>query len=156
MRKQLIHAAPPEGMPQESWLDLEQVARVELTSEDAAHPFEAALVTGSETGWCAADPGEQTIRIIFDQPLRLRRIWLQFVERVAERTQEFVLRWSADSGKSYRDIVRQQYTFSPGGATSEVEDLRVDLAGVTTVELTIAPDRGRGEAWASLAQLRLA
>jgi len=157
MRKQLIHAMAPERMPQEGWLDLEQVgARVELTSEDAAHPIEAALAPGSETGWRAAEPGEQTIRIIFDQPLRLRRVWLEFVDRIADRTQEFVLRWSADSGKTYREVVRQQYTFSPGGATREVEDLKVDLAGVTTMELTIAPDRGRGETRASLAQLRLA
>jgi hypothetical protein len=156
MRKQLTHASLDEQIPDQPWLDLERVARVELTSEDAAYPIEAALVSGSENGWRAAVPGDQTIRIIFDQPLRLQRIWLRFVERVAERTQEFVLRWSADGGKTFRDVVRQQYTFSPGGATSEVEDLKVELAGVTTMELTIAPDRGRGVARASLAQLRLA
>src|SRR5919197_583910 len=156
MRKELTHASPGKEMPDQPWLDLERVARVELTSEDVAYPIEAASIPGSENGWRAAVPGDQTIRIIFDQPLRLRRVLLRFVERIAERNQEFVLRWSADGGKTFRDVVRQQYTFSPGGATTEVEDLRVELDEVTTMELTISPDRGRGEARASLAQLRLA
>ena len=36
-----------------------------------------------------------------------------FQEDEQERTQEFVLRWSPDGGQSYREIVRQQYNFSP-------------------------------------------
>ena len=52
--------------------------------------------------------------------------------------------------------MRQQYTFSPGGATSEIEELEVDLAGVTVLELTIIPDQGRGQVHASLAEWRLA
>jgi hypothetical protein len=143
-------------VPQDTWLDPEQVAQVEVTSEDAAHPIEAALLPGRESGWRAAEPGEQTIRLIFDQPLRLRRIWLHFVEPAAQRTQEFVVRWSADEGRSFRDLVRQQYTFSPQGATSEVEDFQVDLSGVTAIQLTIIPDQGRGRAQASLAGWRLA
>src|SRR5919197_1037563 len=82
MRKELTHASPGKQMPDQPWIDLERVTRVELTSEDAAHPIEAALVPGSETGWRAAVPGDQTIRIIFDQPLRLRRVLLRFVERI--------------------------------------------------------------------------
>jgi hypothetical protein len=92
---------------------------------------------------------------VFREPQRLRRIWLRFVEAEAERTQEFVLRWSPD-GRSFRDVVRQQYTFSPAGATSEVEDLAVELASVSALELTIIPDQGRGRAYASLAEWRIA
>jgi hypothetical protein len=40
----------------------------------------------------------------------------------ATRTQEFVLRWSRDTGHSFREIVRQQWNFSPSGGTREVED----------------------------------
>src|SRR6266498_2145511 len=125
MRKRVLNLGPRGQVPQDTWLDPEQVAQVEVTSEDAAHPIEAALLPGRESGWRAAEPGEQTIRLIFDQPLRLRRIWLHFDEPAAERTQEFVVRWSADEGRSFRDLVRQQYTFSPQGATSEVEDFQV-------------------------------
>jgi hypothetical protein len=80
---------------------------------------------------------------------------LRFAEAGANRTQEFVLRWSSDAGRSFHDIVRQQYTFSPDGATSEIEDLSVDLAAVTALELTIKPDQGRGEAYASLEEWRI-
>ena len=52
--------------------------------------------------------------------------------------------------------MRQQYTFSPRGATSEVEEFRVNLTGVTAMELAIEPDQGRGEALATLAEWRLA
>jgi hypothetical protein len=156
MRKRVVHGAPRERVPQETWVDLERAAQVEVTSEDAGYPIEAALLQGGESGWRAAEGGEQTIRLIFDQPRSLRRILLHFLEPEAERTQEFVLRWSADRGRSFRELVRQQFTFSPRGATSEVEDFQVDLAGVTALELTIIPDQGRGAARASLAEWRLA
>jgi hypothetical protein len=52
--------------------------------------------------------------------------------------------------------MRQQYTFSPEGSTTEVEDLNVDLPTVTALELTIIPDQGRGQAHASLSEWRLA
>jgi hypothetical protein len=129
---------------------------VEITSEDAAHPVESALLPGSVSGWRAAGPGKQTIRIIFTRPQPLRRIWMKFVETGAGRTQEYVLRWSADGGQSFREIVRQQWNFSPGGATAEAEDYHVELPAVTVLELSIIPDISGGEAVASLEQLRLA
>jgi hypothetical protein len=79
-----------------------------------------------------------------------------FHEDEQERTQEFVLRWSADGGQSYREILRQQDNFSPPAATHEVEDYDVDLDGVTALELKIVPDISGGGARASLAQLRIA
>jgi hypothetical protein len=79
-----------------------------------------------------------------------------FDERDASRTQEFVLRWSADGGRTYRDIVRQQYTFSPPGTTQEIEDYAVELEGVTAVELNIVPEIGGGPARASLSEWTLA
>jgi hypothetical protein len=157
MRKRIIPSVPKDTPPSsEDWLDLERLAQVEITSEDAAHPIESALLPGRNLGWRATGPGEQTIRLLFAHPQRLRRIWLEFVEPVTERTQEFVLRWSQDGGQSFREIARQQWNFSPQGATCETEDHRVDLSGVTVLELSIIPDIGRGNAHASLAKLRLA
>jgi hypothetical protein len=78
------------------------------------------------------------------------------VESDTERTQEFLLRWSPDGGKSYQEIVRQQWNFSPNGATGETEDLHVELPAVTVLELSIIPDISGGNALASLAKLRLA
>ncbi len=147
---------PQEAMAPDRWLDLERLARVEVTSEEAAHPIEAALRPGMDAGWRAAQPGEQTIRLIFDQPQRLRRIGLLFVEPEMARTQEFVLRWSPDEGRSFREIVRQQWNFSPSGAVRKVESYRVDLWDVTALELAIVPDQRGGTARASLAEWRLA
>lgn len=153
MQKRMVHASvmPPHG----TWLDLDALADAELTSEDAAHPVEAALGSGEGSGWRASGPGTQWIRLVFHRPQRLQRIRLRFEEPDTERTQEFTLRWSADGGRTFREVVRQQYTFSPSGATSEVEDLNVELAAVTALELTIIPDQP-GRAYASLAEWRVA
>ena len=157
MRKRLMNRAPKDiSPPDQDWLNLEQLATVEITSEDALHPIESALlVTGQGSGWLAEEPGEQTIRLIFDHPVRLGRIWLLFVESEVERTQEFVLRWSPDNGQTFREIVRQQWNFSPPDSIRELEDYRVDLAGVTIFELTIMPNKNGGAARASIAELRL-
>ncbi len=157
MRKRVINEHPQDISPDiQSWLDLEHLAQVEFTSEDTAHPVEAALTPVTGSGWRASQAGEQTIRLTFDEPQRIRRICILFHENQQERTQEFVLRWSPDRGQSYREIVRQQYTFSPPGTTREYEDYTVNIEGVTVFELRIIPDiRGVG-AIASLAELRLA
>ena len=96
------------------------------------------------------------IRIIFEEPLSLRRILLMFNEEEHARTQEFVLRWLPEGEGIARDIMRQQYNFSPPGTTREIEDHRVELNGVTALELRIVPDISGGGACASLAQMRLA
>ncbi len=96
------------------------------------------------------------MRLRFEEPLSIKRIWLNFVKSDIERTQEYVLRWSADGGKSWREIVCQQWNFSPSGATREMQDLQVGLEQMNLLELIITPDISDGNALASLAQLRLA
>ena len=157
MRKRIITPVQQEtASPDQDWLNIERIAEVEITSEDAAHPIESALLPDRVSGWRAAGPGKQTIRLLFASPQRLRRIWLNFMETHTERTQEYVLRWSPDGGQSFQEIVRQQWNFSPQGATSETEDYHVELPAVTVLELSIIPDTSGGNAIASLAQLRLA
>jgi hypothetical protein len=157
MRKRIInqstHTIPPAD---QGWLDLERLAQVEITSEDPAHPIELALTTIAGTGWRAAQPREQVIRFLFDEPQRLKRIRIQFDEDKRERTHEFVLGWSSDGGRSYHEILRQQYTFSPPSTTHEVEDYTVKLDGVTVLELRIIPDISGSNALASLTQLQVA
>lgn len=157
MRKLVGRPASREAArDEEDWLDLERTARVEISSEEESHPVEAALVRCAWSGWRAAGPGEQTLRLLFDEPRRLRRISLLFLEEERARTQEFVLRWSPDGGQTFREVVRQQYNFSPAGATREAEDYEVALDGVTALELVITPDVSGGPARASLEWLRLA
>jgi len=157
MRKRIIGHGPGEVAAAEpGWVDLGLLAQVEITSENVDHPIESALIPGTISGWRAAEPGEQTIRLWFNEPLRLKRIQLLFQEGEQERTQEFVLRWSPDGGQSYREIVRQQYNFSPPETAREIEDYAIELEGVTALELKIVPDISGGSARASLAQLRVA
>jgi hypothetical protein len=156
MRKRITSQPQREShLANTSWLDLEALAQVEVTSEDAAHPIESALLTVGATGWRAERPGEQTVRLLFEAPQRLRRIRLLFREEKETRTQEFVLRWSPTAESSWRDVVRQQYHFSPSGATEEIEEYQVELEDVAALELTIVPNLSGGS-YASLAQLRLA
>jgi hypothetical protein len=155
MRKRFIAANEP-SFREAGWLDADTLAKVDVSSEDAAYPIEGALNEASGPGWRAARSGRQVIRLLFDKPRRLSRIRLAFHEADASRTQEVVLRWSSDGGESYRDLVRQQYNFSPPGTCDEVEDYRVDLDGVTSLEIDIVPDIRGGSACASLKAVRLA
>ena len=157
MRKRLITTASQDAPHlDEGWLDLDSAATVEVTSEAKEYPVESALVSEEMRGWHAADSGTQTIRLIFDEPQRLTRIALVFEETETERTQEFVLRWSSDGGRSFQEIVRQQWNFSPPATTREVEEYRAELSNITVLELIIVPDKSRGAARASLKSLRLA
>ena len=158
--KRVIDAVPVSASSDHSladqWIDLASEARVEISSEDPEHPIEAALLSTSQGGWRAARPGEQTIRLIFDRPQHVRRIHLLFEERDRTRTQEFALHWSPDGGRSFKEIVRQQWNFSPAGSVREAEDYQVDLPDVTTLELAIVPDISKDEVHASLASWRVA
>ena len=157
MRKRQISPTPPSvQLSGEAWIDVEHVALVEVTSEENGYPIESALQETENRGWRAANSGTQTIRLIFDEPQTLRRIWLIFEDSENTRTQEFVLRWSPDAGNSFREIIRQQWNFSPPDAIREAEDYAVELSGVTALELVIVPDKNGGAARASLASLRLA
>jgi hypothetical protein len=158
MRKRVIPSIPhssPIAAADQQWLDLESIAAVEVTSEENGFPIEAALLPGQDQGWRAAVPGTQSIRLQFDQPQRLTRIWLCFEERQTTRTQEFVLKCSSGASDPFRDIVRQQWNFAAPDATREVEDYAVQLHDVKILELTIVPETSGRPARASLLRLRL-
>ena len=156
MRKRLITPSPETIRSRaDGWLDVERAAVVEITSEEKDYPVESVFISGETRGWRAAAPGPQTIRLVFDQPQRLKQISIVFEENETTRTQEFVLRWSSDGGSSFREIVRQQWNFSPSETTREVEEYRVELSNVTVLELVIVPSMSGGTARASLQRLRL-
>src|SRR5215467_9937548 len=153
MRKQISKLMSNVRATEQAWLDLENIASVEMTSEEQAFPIESALVGQGKQGWRAAEPGVQTIRVIFDQPQRLKRISLVFVETEAQRTQEFTIKWSPDRGNCSQEIVRQQWNFSSPNATREIEDYAVELSNVAVLDLTIEPDKDNRTARASLLSL---
>lgn len=156
MRKRLITPTTETVRSRsEGWLDVERAAVVEVTSEDEHFPVESAFVSEEGRGWRAAVSGSQTIRLVFDQPQRLKRISLIFEEHETTRIQEFVLRWSPDGGTSFREIVRQQWNFSPPATIREIEEYQVELTNATVLELIIVPDMSGGATRASLKNWRL-
>src|ERR1700677_320436 len=158
MRKRIVGSdrmAPKSG-PASRWMDLAEIATVEVTSEDPEFPVESVFSGNGGPGWRASQKGEQQIRLIFDQALAVNRIQLHFLEPTRDRLQEFTVRWLAADGGQPKEIVRQQWNFSPSGSTSELEDYEVNLDGVSTVELVIKPDLTHNEALATLAAWRVA
>ena len=59
MRKQIIGEKQEKtASADQDWLNVEGLAEVEITSEDAAHPIESALLPGQASGWRAAEARE--------------------------------------------------------------------------------------------------
>jgi hypothetical protein len=156
MKKRTIGPAGVSSAKESEWLPLDELAEVEITSESAEHPIEAALVPGRVGGWRAETAGKQTIRVRFEQPRRVQSVRVVIEERERARTQEFVLRAAVEPAGPWREIARQQFNFSPAGATREQEDYQIALPSVAGLELTIIPEIGGGDARASLQQFRVA
>jgi uncharacterized protein involved in type VI secretion and phage assembly len=145
VRKSLITRIPQIApLRDQTWMDVDRIASVEVSSEESDHPIESALLLEGKRGWRASDPGVQTIRLIFDEPQKLKRILLIVEDTENSRTQEFVLRWSPNTQYSSREIVRQQWNFSPPDSVRETEEYAVELSEVKVLELEIVPDKSGG------------
>ena len=139
-------------------LDVAGVATIDYSSEDPAHPVERILDDQAGPGgsyWAAAqaDTTEQLV-LAFDRPQSIKRLVYTVEEAEHQRTQEMHIEASADGGRTYRRILVQEYTFSPGGATFEREDLTLELREVTHMRLTVVPNK-QGSGVAKLTSLRL-
>jgi hypothetical protein len=106
--------------------------------KEDGYPVESVLQAQENRGWRAATPGTQIIRLIFDEPHKLERIWLVFDDVEETRSQEFILRWSPSRNGSFWEIVRQQWDFSPHGSAPEIKDYAVELPEAAVLELIIA------------------
>jgi hypothetical protein len=158
IRKRLMseQSSIPAESPGE--IDIARLAVFAYASEDPAHPLEH-LIDGSRgrggTRWASTRPNA-TERIVleFDHPQRISRLVYEVEECSQERTQEVRVEVSTDRGRTYRQVLAQDFTFSPQGATFQREDLRLDLSAITDLSLTIVPDKG-GSGVATLTSLRL-
>jgi hypothetical protein len=155
MRKRIVGVGAPAPESGPAWLDLENIATVEVSSEEPGYPVESVFVSGPQPGWRAKDPGEQKLRVIFDEPTPIHVIELHFTESQSERTQEFRLGWESAEGRQTREIVRQQWNFSPHGAVQQVERYDVNLERVSIVELSINPDIANPNTKATLLKWRM-
>jgi hypothetical protein len=134
-------------------------ATVSITSAAEGYPIDHVFDESRGPGgsqWIAGEPGQQTLIIAFHDPQTIRRVTLEVEEREAARTQEVQLSTSTDGGRSYKEVRRQEFTFSPDGATWECEDWMVTEHNVTHVRLVLKPDKGRTDCTAKMTSLILA
>jgi hypothetical protein len=151
MRKKLIPSNETKAQP--LGLDVSSLATVLVSSESEDHPVENAFDARRGPGgtyWMASERGEQTIILEFDAPQTIRRVNLEIEEKEASRRQEITLSVSVDAGTSYREHVRQEYNFSPPGATFQREEWQLSADRVTHLRLRIKPDKGETECRATL------
>jgi hypothetical protein len=117
VRKTILrHDIRPATSSSNEWFGVDAIAEIGVTSEAAAAPVENVLYPDREVGWRAGEPGSQIIRITFGGPTNIGRIQLAFSEPQFARTPEFTLHCVIAGGER-REVIRQQWTFSPRVST---------------------------------------
>jgi hypothetical protein len=158
LRKHIIRPTTAIPAPTPGEIDIAAVATVLVTSEAPEHPVDHAFDAHRGPGgsrWVAGEPGEQTLILAFDAPQAIRRVILEVEELEVPRTQELQLAVSTDGGRTYREVLRQDYNFSPPGTSFEREDWTLDAVGVTHLRLMIRPDKGSKPCRATITSLAL-
>ncbi|HEY3198232.1 MAG TPA: hypothetical protein VGJ57_09475 [Nitrospirales bacterium] len=157
LRKQVgAHPATTGAHPDE--IPVAAVATVLVTSEAADHPIDNVFDGQRGSGgsrWVAEKSGEQAVTLVFDVPQKIRKVTIEVEEETVSRTQEVVLAVSYDGGQKYRELVRQEFNFSPPGTTFEREEWTVPGEPVTHLRLWIKPDKGGRMCRATLTSLAL-
>src|SRR4029453_17664882 len=122
-------------------VDIASCATIAYSSENPTHPVEHLLDGRSGPGatrWISARPdATEQIVVEFDRPQTISRLVYEVEETMRERTQEVRVEVSEDGGRTYRQILVQEYTFSPRGATYQHEAKRLNLKPVSHLRLTI-------------------
>lgn len=158
LRKRLLanDSANPAAFAGE--IDIARHAVLAYSSDDPDHPIEN-LIDGhygrGSTFWAGAKPNTtERIVVEFDRPQSVSCMIYEVEESSCERTQEVRVEVSSDGGRTYRQVLVQEYTFSPAGATFQREEQRLSLPSITHLRLTIVPDK-HGSGPAKLNSLRL-
>ncbi len=150
-----VTSSPPDAPRKIPVLSL---AAVQVSSEADGHPIELVFEDAQGPGafpWLAAEPGDQTLTVAFHHPCTIDRIVMETEECDVARTQEVQLTSSQDGGVTYRELVRQEFNFSPHGTTWEHEDWTIQQDRVTHLRLLIKPDKRRMDVFATLTSLVL-
>ena len=143
------HAGHSQANSRESrWLDLDKVAEVAIVASGRRMHRSAGV-------WSAECSGEQTIEIRFHEPTAVSRLRVICLEAEQSRTQEMTVWASLRRGEQHREVVRQQFNFSPHGATKEVEEYALTLEAVTAIQVRIVPSIDGRPAVARVTELRV-
>jgi len=158
MRKRLMservsHCA---GRPHE--IDVASLATFRYSSESPLHPLEH-LIDGrcgsGGTRWTGAHADSiEYIELEFEPPQEISRLIYEVEECHVARTQQVCVEVSVDHGRVYHEVLRQDYNFSPKGATFQHEELTLEPRPLTHVRLTIVPNKD-GSGIATLTSLQL-
>lgn len=162
LRKLIVPAAPhPADVrtgDEAGRMHIPELATVLVTSEAAEHPVDC-LFDGHDgpggTRWVAAEDGEQEMILAFDTPQTIQEVGLEAEEFQASRTQVLTLALSQNGGRTYREVLRQEFNFSPPGTTFERERWVVPATMVSHLRVTIRPDKGSQPGRASLTSLTI-
>jgi F5/8 type C domain len=158
LRKRQLEASSARSARAANEVDIASCAKIAYSSEDPAHPVEHLLDGRSGPGatrWISARPDViEQIVVEFDRPQTISQLVYEVEEAVRERTQEVRVEVSKDGGETYCQVLVQEYTFSPGGATYQREEQRLNLHQVSHLRLTIVPNKN-GSGTATLTSLRL-
>jgi hypothetical protein len=158
LRKHILKDLPGGRVSKPDVKDIPALATILVTSEAPGHPIDH--IFDSQTGpggtrWIAAVDGEQTLILAFDGPQTIREIAVETEEWNIPRTQVLCLSLSEDGGETYRERLRQEFTFSPPGTTFEREEWSVPSERVTHLRMLIQPDKGNAPCRATLTSLTI-
>jgi hypothetical protein len=158
LRKHILKDLPGARVSTPDVKDIPTLATVFVTSEAPGHPIDHVFDSRRGPGgtrWIAAADGEQTVIVAFDTPQTIREIAVETEEPTASRTQVLCLSLSEDGGETYRERLRQEFTFSPPGTTFEREEWSVPAERVTHLRVVIQPDKGNAPRRATLTSLTI-
>ncbi len=158
LRKRQLEPTMATNARAEGDIDIGNCATIIYSSESPAHPVEHLLDSHHGPGatrWLSArsDVTEQIV-LEFDKPQTISLLVYEVEERTRERTQEVRLEVSEDAGQTFRQVLVQEYTFSPAGATYQREEQRLNLHQISHLRLMIVPNKS-GSGTATLTSLRL-
>jgi hypothetical protein len=159
LRKQVSPKHPVESASFVGEIPVAEVAIVQVSSEQGNHPVDNVFDDRRGPGgsrWIADGTGEQALILVFDSPQTIRKVSLEVEELSVSRTQELSASVSSDGGRTYRELVRQEFTFSPPSTSFEREVWSVAAEGVTHLRIDIKPDKGGRVGQATLTSLSLA
>ena len=158
LRKQILTTHETMSRRGAAEMDIAAVATVLVSSEDPRHPIDYAFDDQRGPGatrWIAGETGEQVVILAFDAPQTIRKVLVEVEEpdiRPHPGNGGIV---SQDGGQTYRELVRQEYNFSPPGTTFEREEWSVEADAMTHLRLAIKPDKGGKPCRATLTTLAL-
>jgi hypothetical protein len=96
------------------------------------------------------------IEIRFHHPTSVSRLRVVSSEVEQLRTHEMTMWASVHRGARHREVLRQQFTFSPNGATEKSKKYTLQLEDMSTIQLRIVQSIDGRPAVARVSELRVA